>query len=93
MDSTLERPLQIRCTRNEVLAATVAAPWTAFRANVSILEELKVKERLSSTVHIRILKFFGHITWNKLSMERLFVQGKVNRANGHAVDHPRVGQT
>ncbi|CAH2242693.1 jg7590 [Pararge aegeria aegeria] len=52
-------------------------PWTAFRPNVLILEELKVKERLSSTVQIRILKFFGHITRNKHSMERLVVQGKV----------------
>ncbi|CAH2217152.1 jg1490 [Pararge aegeria aegeria] len=52
-------------------------PWTAFRPNVSILEELKVKERLSSTVQIRILKFFGHITRDKHSMERLVVQGKV----------------
>ncbi|CAH2235308.1 jg5878 [Pararge aegeria aegeria] len=52
-------------------------PWTAFRTNVSILEELKVKERLSSTVQIRILKFFGHITRNKHSMELLVVQGKV----------------
>ncbi|CAH2229127.1 jg5217 [Pararge aegeria aegeria] len=101
MDSALERPSQNRCTRNVVLAATVAdpldnksfhgvlipsyvskeledsylhsndnlsltfnssridalemwcwrrllrIPWTAFRTNVSILEELKVKERLS----------------------------------------------
>ncbi|RVE41762.1 hypothetical protein evm_013591 [Chilo suppressalis] len=52
-------------------------PWTAHRTNVSILKELQIKKRLSSTVQIRILKFFGHITRNEESMERLVVQGKV----------------
>lgn len=52
-------------------------PWTAHRTNVSILKELNITERLSSTVQIRILKFFGHITRNEDSMERLVVQGKV----------------
>lgn len=52
-------------------------PWTAFRTNNSILKELKVKERLSSTVQLRILKFFGHITRNERSIERLVVQGRV----------------
>ncbi|KAI8437457.1 hypothetical protein MSG28_011780 [Choristoneura fumiferana] len=52
-------------------------PWTAHRTNVSILKELNIQERLSSTVQIRILKFFGHITRNEDSMERLVVQGKV----------------
>ncbi|CAH2211480.1 jg22989 [Pararge aegeria aegeria] len=52
-------------------------PWTAFRTNVSIVEVLKVKERLSSTVQIRILNFFGHITRNDHSMERIVVQGKL----------------
>ncbi|KAI8438254.1 hypothetical protein MSG28_010856 [Choristoneura fumiferana] len=52
-------------------------PWTAHRTNVSILKELNIKERLSSTVQIRILKFFGHIIRNEDSMERLVVQGKV----------------
>ncbi|CAH2253185.1 jg25703 [Pararge aegeria aegeria] len=67
-----ERPSQNRCTRNVVLAATVAdCCRTALRTNVSILEEPKVKESLSSTVQLRILKFFGHIASNKHSMERL----------------------
>ena len=52
-------------------------PWTAHRTNASILKELNIKERLSSSVQIRILKFFGHITRNEDSMERLVVQGKV----------------
>ncbi|CAH2267076.1 jg8340 [Pararge aegeria aegeria] len=63
-------------------------PWTAFRTNVSILEELKVKERLSSTVQIQIFKFFGHITRNKHSMERLDVQGKVE--GKWSRDHPAL---
>ncbi|KAI8441389.1 hypothetical protein MSG28_015004 [Choristoneura fumiferana] len=32
-------------------------PWTAFRTNLSILKELHIKDRLSSTVQLRILKF------------------------------------
>lgn len=52
-------------------------PWTAFRTNVSILKELHIKDRLSSTVQLRILKFFGHISRNENSMERLVVQGQV----------------
>lgn len=61
-------------------------PWTAHRTNISILKELNIKERLSSIVQIRILKFFGHITRNEDSMERLVVQGKVEgkRARGRS---------
>lgn len=61
-------------------------PWTAFRTNVSILKELCVKDRLSSTVQLRILKFFGHVSRNENSMERLVVQGQVEgkRARGRS---------
>ncbi|KAJ0183521.1 hypothetical protein K1T71_001497 [Dendrolimus kikuchii] len=52
--------------------------WTQFRTNVSILEELDIKQRLSSIVQGRILTFFGHITRREdTSVERLVVQGKV----------------
>lgn len=50
-------------------------PWTAFRTNNSILKELHIKDRLSSIV--QLLKFFGHISRNEGSMERLVVQGRV----------------
>ncbi|KAI8422423.1 hypothetical protein MSG28_006263 [Choristoneura fumiferana] len=61
-------------------------PWTAFRTNLSILKELHIKDRLSSTVQLRILKFFGHISRNENSMERLVVQGQVEgrRARGRS---------
>ncbi|KAG6445345.1 hypothetical protein O3G_MSEX003850 [Manduca sexta] len=38
-------------------------PWTAFRTNLSILEELKLdkKPRLSKICLRKILEFFGHI--------------------------------
>ncbi|KAJ0176355.1 hypothetical protein K1T71_007534 [Dendrolimus kikuchii] len=46
--------------------------WTQFRTNVSILEELDIKQRLSSIVQGRILTFFGHITRREdTSVERL----------------------
>ncbi len=51
--------------------------WTAHRTNISILKELNIKERLSSTVQIRILRFFGHVTRKEDSMERLVVQGQM----------------
>ncbi|CAH2228736.1 jg26777 [Pararge aegeria aegeria] len=51
-------------------------PWTAFRTNNSILKELNIKERLSSTMQLRIFKFFGHISRNEGSIERLVVQGQ-----------------
>ncbi|CAH2266856.1 jg8917 [Pararge aegeria aegeria] len=61
-------------------------PWTAFRTNNSILKELNIKERLSSTVQLRIFKFFGHISRNEGSIERLVVQGQVEgkRARGRS---------
>ncbi|RVE43733.1 hypothetical protein evm_011582 [Chilo suppressalis] len=52
--------------------------WTEFRTNVSILQELGIRQRLFSTVQSRILTFFGHVSRrNNLSIERLVVQGKV----------------
>ncbi|PZC86449.1 hypothetical protein B5X24_HaOG209168 [Helicoverpa armigera] len=36
-------------------------PWTAFRTNESILKLLHVKERLSTIVLKRYLRYFGHI--------------------------------
>lgn len=50
-------------------------PWTARRTNISILSEIQPKQRLSSLVYSRILKFFGYITRGD-NMERLIVQGK-----------------
>ncbi|XP_037871039.1 uncharacterized protein LOC119629400 [Bombyx mori] len=44
-------------------------PWMAFRTNASILKELGIKDRLSSTVQLRVLKFFGHISRKEHSME------------------------
>lgn len=52
--------------------------WTEFRTNQSILQELGIKQRLSSVVQSRILTFFGHVSRRgELSIERLVVQGKV----------------
>ncbi|KAI8442208.1 hypothetical protein MSG28_005792 [Choristoneura fumiferana] len=52
--------------------------WTEFRTNESILQELGIKQRLSSMVQSRILTFFGHICRKEdAAMERLVIQGKV----------------
>lgn len=65
---------------------------TPHRTNVSILEEFKIKQILSSTVQIRILKYFGYDVCNKHSMERLVVQGQAE-SKRHAEAHPRVERT
>ncbi|CAH2260387.1 jg15518 [Pararge aegeria aegeria] len=49
--------------------------WNMFRTNESILDELSIKQRLSSAVQLRILSFFGHVSRrNDVSIERLVVQ-------------------
>ncbi|CAH2242819.1 jg11752 [Pararge aegeria aegeria] len=61
--------------------------WNMFRTNESILDELSIKQRLSSAVQVRILSFFGHVSRsNNVSIERLVVQGKVegSRARGRS---------
>lgn len=50
-------------------------PWTAKRTNVSILNEIKPEQRLSSMICGRILRFFGHITRSN-NVEKLVVQGR-----------------
>lgn len=51
--------------------------WTEFHTNQSILQELGIKQRLSSVVQSRILTFFGHVSRRGgISIERLVVQGK-----------------
>lgn len=61
--------------------------WTEFRTNISILQELGIKQRLSAIVQARILQFFGHVSRRgNDSIERLVVQGKVEgtRARGRS---------
>lgn len=54
-------------------------PWTAFRTNVSILRELKIKTRLSTLCLRKILEFFGHIARKEgHNLEQLMVTGKVD---------------
>lgn len=53
-------------------------PWTARRTNVSIINELNIRTRLSTICDRRILKFFGHIIRRPSgNLEKLVVQGKV----------------
>lgn len=47
-------------------------PWTARRTNISILNEIKPKQRLSLMTYGRVLKFFGHIACHD-NMEKLMV--------------------
>ncbi|KAM3955865.1 uncharacterized protein ACR2FA_010206 [Aphomia sociella] len=48
--------------------------WTAFRTNESILRELNIKNRLSTTCLRRILEFFSHIAQkDRHNLEQLMV--------------------
>ncbi|CAH2226637.1 jg616 [Pararge aegeria aegeria] len=75
-----------RCPRDVVLETPFKDPLDWIRTNNSILKELNIKERLSSTVQLRIFKFFGHISRNEGSIERSVVQGQVEgkRARGRS---------
>lgn len=51
-------------------------PWTAKRTNVSILNQLKIKTRLSTICQQRILSYFGHtVRRGDESLEKLIVVG------------------
>lgn len=53
-------------------------PWTARRTNESIIQELNITERLSTSIQSRILKYFGHVMRRDTDcMEKLIIQGKV----------------
>ncbi|CAH2234371.1 jg23673 [Pararge aegeria aegeria] len=59
--------------------------WTEFCTNISILQEIGIKKRLSALVQSRILKFFGHVSRRESdSIERFVVQGKVARGLGRS---------
>lgn len=62
-------------------------PWTAKRTNVSILTQLNVKTRLSTTCLHRVLSYFGHIMRRgDESLEKLVVVGGIEgkRARGRS---------
>ncbi|CAH2217123.1 jg1303, partial [Pararge aegeria aegeria] len=51
--------------------------------NISILQEIGIKQRLSALVQNRILKFFWHVSRRERdSIERHVVQGKVEGTRG-----------
>ncbi|CAH2232677.1 jg5302 [Pararge aegeria aegeria] len=52
-------------------------PWTAHRTNASILKQLKITRRLSTTCLKRILDYFGHIARRDGdNLENILVTGK-----------------
>lgn len=52
--------------------------WIKRRTNASILAELSIKEKLSTSINKSILKYFGHIMrWGGDALERLIVQGVI----------------
>jgi len=53
-------------------------PWIAKRTNESILNQLKVMERLVAKINKMYLKYFGHIAKKTDAMEKIIISGKVN---------------
>ncbi|CAG9832941.1 unnamed protein product, partial [Diabrotica balteata] len=51
--------------------------WIDHCTNVSILEQLKVKERLLKQIQQRNLQYFGHIARRTGTMEKLILEGIV----------------
>ena len=51
--------------------------WTEHRTNQSVLDELRVKERLLPSINKAFLTFFGHVARRNGSNEQLMVEGKV----------------
>jgi len=51
------------------------------KTNQSILKELKIKNRLSTIIKHRILKYFGH-TIRQDGLKKLVLQGKVEESRG-----------
>ncbi|CAH2240958.1 jg9694 [Pararge aegeria aegeria] len=53
-------------------------PWTAKRTNISILEQLRINNRLSTLCYKNVLSYFGHIGKRLPSnMYKLILVGKV----------------
>jgi len=53
-------------------------PWTAYKTNASILNELRIQEnrRLLPSIQRQILNVFGHII-RRDGLEKTIIQGKV----------------
>ncbi|CAF4851061.1 unnamed protein product [Pieris macdunnoughi] len=53
-------------------------PWTAKITNQSILDQLKIRTRLTTTCYKRVLTYFGLIARRKPdNLDKLFIVGKV----------------
>jgi hypothetical protein len=53
-------------------------PWTDYRTNASILEELRIQEnkRLFPSIQRQILKYFGHVI-RRDGLEKIIIQEKM----------------
>jgi len=59
-----------------VLLAQNTVSWTEKRTNQCILDQLRVKKRLSIVVEDKTAKFFGHVGFEKLTLEGTFPSKK-----------------
>ncbi|CAH2229671.1 jg20412 [Pararge aegeria aegeria] len=61
----------------EMWRRMLGVTWNMFRTNKSILDELSIKQRLSSAVQARILSSFGHVFRRKdVSIEGTRARGR-----------------
>ena len=52
------------------------------RTNVSVLEEIGEKKRLSTKINAHTLAYFGHIARRHDSLEKIIIQGKIDGSRG-----------
>lgn len=65
-------------------------PYTAHRSNMSIVEQLKIKTSLSTSINQTYLRYFGHTSRKPSGLEKLNVDEKVNGKRTPNEDNHRV---
>jgi hypothetical protein len=67
-------------------------PWTEKRTNFSVLEDVKPKRSLEVTILRLKLRYFGHVSRAKRSLERDIMLGQLKNTGGRE-NHGRDGLT
>ena len=65
------------CFWTVVVEKTLEIPWTARRANQSILKEISPGISLEGMMHKLKLQYFGHLMWRVDSLEKTLVLGGI----------------
>lgn len=81
--------MTIDALKNTESAELEKNTWSiVFHKNMSILQELGTKQRLSVLVESRILKIYGHVSRRDNSYIKYLVQGRVQGTRAHPGHRP-----